>query len=205
MILRLIASFILYIMGWNIPDSLFLEKINEEKRCVCIFPHTSNFDFIIMSLYGLIGEGFIYNSYVIIKPQLFNNFGFILKHLKFLKATPLEESNKGFVKYAVERIKNDKKALVFISPEGKRDKSPWRSGYYYIAKELNCKIYIIGLDYEKKELVISQDYKIIEDRETLQNNLMNFMSKIVPLYPNNSYVNIRKYDPKKVSVISLFR
>lgn len=59
------------------------------KKCVCIFPHTTNWDFVICILYACAQPNLLKHGYTIMKPQPFEIpfVGEILRKIGFIPAT----------------------------------------------------------------------------------------------------------------------
>lgn len=96
----------------------------------------------------------------------------------------------------VAEFKTKEKFILIISPEGTREANSWRSGYFYLAKDLCVPIIIAGLDYELQRPVIKIFYDIhtSEDREYMEYELKKEMADIVPLYPSCSPIPIREHN-----------
>ena len=192
---QLTSLSLLKLWGWERPTHKELKKLNNNDtgKTIIIISHTSYWDFFLLMLYRqaepIIGK----NLYLVVKPQAFKEWGWFLEPMGCIPATRSEDTGGGFIERTTHKFQ-DKNFKIVISPEGKLVASKWRSGYYHLAKNLKASILVAGLDYKKRKIVFG-DYhsysKIIKsDYETFQNNLMDEMSKITPLYPEHSYVNI---------------
>ena len=95
--------------------------------------------------------------------------------------------------------------MFLISPKGSILKKDWKSGYYYISKQINVPIIAVGLDYEQKTIYIGKPIDNQLDEPIIKNKLYHDLSKIVPLYPEQENMMIRKHNYNNVSVISSFR
>ena len=81
------------------------------------------------------------------------NFGWLFRILRFIPSTRLEDSGNNFVKSTAKLLKQNNKNIILISPEGTIKVKEWRSGYFWLAKELNWDIRICGFDYKTKRIV----------------------------------------------------
>ena len=124
-------------------------------------------------------------------PKIFN----------FLKCFPAtaKEKNKGeFVENTVNRFKNSNNFHILISPEGTLKKVPWRSGYYYLAKELKIPISVVGFNYITHKFDFVRFETIDENLEISETRLKKEFEKIIPLYPECSEVKIIINEKTKV-------
>jgi hypothetical protein len=173
-------------------------------RTVIIFSHTSYADFFILSLYLLANPSELVRVKILIKPQVFQYFGFLLKRLGSIPATRLEDKNGGAVDRIIKEVGDDP-CLFLISPKGTIVRAPWRSGYYHIAQGLQAQIRVAGLDYEKKKVILFENLSSKLSQEDLEIILKNQLKHIVPLFPEDEVVEIRKHNEKERSIISLAR
>lgn len=155
-----------------------------------------------MLLYILSSPELLGNFNVLIKPQPFKYAGRLLRKIGGIPATKVDDKNGGSVKrIAKELEKKPEGSVLLISPKGSIVKREWRTGYYYLAKELGVPLMTVGLDFEKKCVYASQrissDLPEPEVREFLQKELAN----IVPLVSDQEVVEIRSHDPSKVGVV----
>lgn len=139
----------LKILGWNTKVAFPNEIV---KAVLIIAPHTSSWDFIIGLAYrSTLG---LQHAHFLGKDSLFKPpFGFIFRKLG---GTPVDRfSNNNMVHQAAQKFVGKEKFLLALSPEGTRKKvAKLRTGFYYIAKEANVPIIMVGLDFENKTLVV---------------------------------------------------
>jgi 1-acyl-sn-glycerol-3-phosphate acyltransferase len=191
---------LLLALGWKPLSEAFIKDILASPRCICIYPHTSYFDFFLILLYYAAHSASLPPLYIISRPGEFKipYLGALMRYCNMIPATSSEEPGQGFVQktaalFKVAQEKNEQ-FLIFISPEGKRSASKWRSGYYHLAKTLNIPIRVVGADYELKSVISFSPVYPVGGYETTETELMSQMSLLVPLYPNSSYVSIREHD-----------
>lgn len=137
-----------------------------------------------------------------VKPQPFKYLGFILRKFGAIPSTEFGVKNGGSVERIVEELKQQDKFALLISPKGTIINSNWRSGYYYIALELNAFLMAAGLDYEKKCILISKVIQNDKPLKEIEIHLKKKLTYIVPLYPEEEVFEIRKHNENKRSIIS---
>jgi hypothetical protein len=194
-----IAKIILYLIGWK-PLNVSKEQIDRIKtnqRNVLTISHTSVWDGVIFMLYKLAHPEIFEKTIVVVKPQIFDAIPKflhpILQKIGLAKATAYEEKNGGFIQSTIETLKDKKEFMFIISPKGKVANSPWRSGYYVIAKELGCKIIPCGLDYEHKCLSFEEPFSIENHSKQDMDHLIQFkLGKIAPYQLKNSEFPLHK-------------
>ncbi len=192
-------QFVIFIFGWKLCTPFELDYFNDING-ILIFPHTSFFDFFIMLLYRFAYPEIKNNLYITMSQCHCDKCSFIFKYLNVICATPKQSVNGGFVSRVVNELKN-KNFKLAISPEGSIKPNKWRSGYYYLAKELNCDIHIMGFDYVKHQLVYKGKYNTDTPLNELEPILQKEFQDIIPLHPENSFVKI---DNKNTCVINLY-
>ena len=111
-------------------------------------PHTSNWDFVMMLLYGM-----AYN----IRPQ------WIGKHTLFrppfgalaraLGGIPVRrDTSNNLVEQLVAQFAARDALVLVMPPEGSRARTPfWKSGFYHVARGARVPIVASVLDYARKE------------------------------------------------------
>lgn len=205
MFFRLICLMICLILGWK--DKFFISK-NEIKNTnnVFVFPHTSAFDAVIPLFNGFKNN---FNLISVAWEGQFKNP--LIKHFfQFMNIFPINNHGGN---NTVEKIcktiseKSKGKPFIFcISPEGKRDLvDKFKSGYYYIAKNLNANILIGGVDYESHEVKIVdrithselQNLSLDDCNERIKKGFFD----IVPLHPKFTHFPCR---PHAKNVLSTF-
>ncbi len=132
------------------------------KSVFCVAPHTSNWDFILGKLFSAavgIKAGFLMK-----KSWFFFPMGFILRKMG---GVPIDRSKKNSVTLQmIEHFKKAKELHLAITPEGTRSLNPnWKKGFYYIAKGANVPIELAYMDFEKKEMGITEVFYPTDDME----------------------------------------
>ncbi|QNM86416.1 1-acyl-sn-glycerol-3-phosphate acyltransferase [Polaribacter pectinis] len=147
------ARFILFnILGWKLVGDFSKEV---KKYVVIAAPHTSWVDFPIAIL-SRMASGVMINF--IGKNSLFKGpFGFFFRAMG---GTPVDRTKSNNLVDAIVQIFNNKEEFrLGLSPEGTRKKvDKWKTGFYYIAKGANVPIVMATLDFENKQIKISEPY-----------------------------------------------
>lgn len=169
--LSIISRILLFALDWRIhynrmyfstkykniirPTNSLQNIMEKHKNLVCVSSHTSIWDGFLIVLY-------IFREKVptlgAAKYELFwGLFGYILRYIGFIpiywdRKTDTTSQIVEFIEK--NNVKNNRNLFLGIFPEGSRWKEDrWRTGFWRIARKLNCKILTIGLDYEKRFIV----------------------------------------------------
>jgi 1-acyl-sn-glycerol-3-phosphate acyltransferase len=199
-LLSYIAKFILILLGWKYITEKQFSQFHKYKRSVIVFSHTTYADFYLFLLYFLAFPNEFRNVRVLVKPQPFKYAGFILRRFGCIPSSSFEERNSGSTRRISEELDKDDNFIFLISPKGTIVKSEWRNGYYNIALNTKSHLMVTGLDYEKKKIIVSDDIKYDKDKDDIEIFLKEQLSRIVPLYPEDEVMKIRKH--KSRSIIS---
>jgi len=195
---------ILWLMGWTPLKKI--KAIQHDRYVVCVFSHTSYLDFMMMVLYYFAYHKELKYLKCLIRGDFFSTwYGPLLRYVGGIPGTLIREKHGGAVKRIVDEIYQQPRAYFLICPKGTIMQGEWRSGYYYIAQQLQANLIALGMDYEAKKVTIGQmiSYKLEEER--IKSLLYNDLGNIVPLYPEREMMRIRPHDSKKVSVMSKWR
>lgn len=136
------------------------------KTISIVAPHATWFDFPIGL--GVRAEIELANNISLSflgKAELFKGaFGWLFKGLG---GVPVERFSKSdMVQSVVNLYKSNESLHIALAPEGTRKPvSKLRTGFYYMAKNANVPIVMIGFDYDRKVVVINQPYFPTEDME----------------------------------------
>ena len=202
LVLSWIFKFVLNCMGWEPMSKEMTDHLKNSRYTVCVFSHTSYWDFYVMAMYFLATPSMIGYSNVLIKPQPFKYAGWILRKLGGIPATKVEAKNGGSVGKVVEELKKKPfGSFLLISPKGTIEKKQWRSGYYHIAKALDAPLMTVGLDFERKSVYLSDRISSSEEEPEVREFLMNALVNVVPLNPEQEVVTVRSHDPKKIGLV----
>ena len=134
-----------------------------KKLIVLVFPHTSNWDFIIaIGVRTFLCEEINF----VIKKEYYNFL--TTNFFNSLGGRPIDRSgNMNSVEKISEMFKKNEIFRIAIAPEGTRKLvDNWKTGFYHIALKANCKILPVAFDWKKREVKIFEVF-------TLTNNFTN--------------------------------
>ena len=128
----------------------FSEVVTEsrpEKYIIVMAPHTSNWDFVVGTLYAR-AEGFQCN-FLIKKEWFFWPMGILMRKLGGIPV--YRDKKTGSTERLATLAMQSKEFHLCIIPEGTRQPNrEWKRGFYYIALKAQLPILLYGLDYRKK-------------------------------------------------------
>ena len=128
----------------------FSEVVTEtrpEKYIIVMAPHTSNWDFVVGTLYAR-AEGFQCN-FLIKKEWFFWPMGILMSKLGGIPV--YRDKKTGYTERLATPAMESKEFHLCITPEGTRQPNrEWKRGFYYIALKAQLPILLYGLDYRKK-------------------------------------------------------
>ena len=157
-LLRRLALGLLRLAGWR----SVLVWPPEPKGVIIVYPHTSNWDFVLGMLYR-IGYGLPANW--IGKAEMFPwPFTGLLKRLGGI---PLDRKHsKGFLESLLEEFRRRDWIWVAIAPEGTRSHTDHlKSGFYQVAVAADVPVALAYIDYGTKTLGIDTFVRMTGDRE----------------------------------------
>ena len=186
-------NYIRNLFGWreccNIP----------KEPCVLVFFHTSYWDAFVGILYSLTtaGGNTFRNTFSITQPKISKWYYYpISKLINAIFAPDNNKQNNNSTNYIISQFKeksskNKANKMLIIAPKGTCGKRAWRSGYYYIAKELNYKIYPCNMDFTNREIYFGEPVDTsVMSLEECNENLQQQLSKYRPLITDNAEMDI---------------
>lgn len=169
------------ISGWHVPKA-FPDSLRQYVLVVA--PHTSNIDFFV----GIAARRILkINVKYIAKKEL---FVFPVKNLLLnLGGFPVDRSKKAsLVDQMVENFRTIDDFAITVTPEGTRSRvGKWKTGFYHIALNANVPIVMVGFDYQKKWVVLSEPLQLSGDRDRDFSRMHLFFEKIVPRHPQQGF------------------
>jgi 1-acyl-sn-glycerol-3-phosphate acyltransferase len=156
-------KFFFKIIGWKLVGT-FPKDV--KKTISIVAPHASWVDFPIGL--GARAEIELANNLTINflgKAELFK--GFFGWFFRGLGGTPVERFSKNDVVQSVVNLFNSRESLhIALAPEGTRNAvSKLRTGFYYMAKQANVPIMMIGFDFKKKQVIIKPPFFLSDNME----------------------------------------
>lgn len=204
-----VARLLLWCLGWQPMNEAVGRRLKTFGRSVLVFSHTSYADFYIMLLYKFAYWDELPPIRVVMKPQPFQYAGWLLRNLGAIPAGEVGKKGSNSTSFITKQLDTEKNWAFLISPKGTIDRADWRTGYYYIAKELQLPLTVVGLDYEIKDIWLSSTVCHVKqpsgselEEPIIRRILQTELSQIVPLFPADEVVPIRTHDGSKVNMMS---
>jgi 1-acyl-sn-glycerol-3-phosphate acyltransferase len=166
-LLRRLALGLLRLAGWR----SVLVWPPEPKGVIIVYPHTSNWDFVLGMLYR-IGHGL--PASWIGKAEMFPwPFTGLLKRLGGI---PLDRSRStGFLDALLEEFRRRDWIWVAIAPEGTRSHTDHlKSGFYQVSVAADVPVALAYIDYGTKTLGIDTFVRMTGDRDADMETLRRF-------------------------------
>jgi 1-acyl-sn-glycerol-3-phosphate acyltransferase len=142
---RALARAALRIAGWRIEGT-----VPDEPRLVLVgAPHTTNLDFVLTKLTaGALGVQLFWVG----KKSLFPRW--LAPLVRRLGGIPVDRtSSVGFVEAMVAEFRRRDHFYLALMPAGSRaTPDQWRSGFYYIARDANVPMFLVGFDWGRRTI-----------------------------------------------------
>ena len=138
---------LLRLAGWKVV----LVRPPGPKAVVIVYPHTSNWDFIV----GILARYAIAIPFRFVgKDTLFRwPFGGLFRRLGGIPVN--RRQSTGFVGDLIEAFDKADSLYLAIAPEGTRKKiDHWKSGFYRVALAANVPLGLAFIDYSRREVGI---------------------------------------------------
>jgi 1-acyl-sn-glycerol-3-phosphate acyltransferase len=165
--------------GWSIQGQLPADK----KMVIAVAPHTSNQDFFvgIAAVLALdLDIRFLGKHSIFVWP--------VKGLLKSLGGIAVDRRHPhGVVGQVVEQFAQSESLLLGLSPEGSRKKvEQWRSGFWFIAKQANVPVCLVGIDYKTRQLVFGPSFYTGENFADDLQFMRLFFQQMTAKYPENA-------------------
>lgn len=142
-----------------------------------VAPHTSNWDFVV----GLCADlALDMDASWLGKHTIFR--GLFGRWLRSLGGIPVDRrAPHNVVASAVAEFARRPQMLLAIAPEGtRRSQGRWKSGYWHIARQAQVPILPIGLDFDRRTIVIGSPLWTGESMERDEASLREFFAGMRP-------------------------
>ncbi len=147
-----LALWLLQRFGWQLQ----FEGLPALQGIVVVYPHTSNWDFVVMILakWAMGVPASFWGKDRLFRIPLFGAW------LRWLGGVPVDRTSpRGTVGQAVDLFAEKKKRDEFfwlgLAPEGTRRAIPgWRSGFYRTAVQADVPLGLARLDYARREVML---------------------------------------------------
>lgn len=212
----------LELLGWKYLTDRDIKYIISMNKSIVLFPHTSSWDNFSVLMYVLDYIQLQGKIHIFVDKNIPNVFPTNHIFPNYFKPILVDRNKKSkLIENVVEKYKDLNDYHIFMSPEGSREKSAWKSGYLALSTQLNIPISIIGFDYNEHKIKIIgniiikktsdcnytlfiYDYEtnntIVKDivansfdelKNIVEPILQEMMSRINVLYSELSYVSIK--------------
>ena len=106
--------------------------------------------------------------------------------MEWLGGIPVNRGQPESIVDSVARlVAKDKGIVIGLAPEGTRKKvATWKTGFLRIADAIDCKIFLIGLDFPNKRIVLDQMFEPTGDHDADIAALQEFYSRYEGKYPD---------------------
>jgi 1-acyl-sn-glycerol-3-phosphate acyltransferase len=107
----------------------------------------------------------------------------------WLGGTPVDRfSKQGVVEQVVEKFNNAENLVIALSPEGTRKKvDKLEPGFIISHKQANVPIVMVGLDYSKKELSVSEPIYTTDNEAADFRKIIEFFAPLKGYYPDKGF------------------
>jgi len=130
-------------MGW-VTD---VTEACPDKCIICLAPHTSNWDFIMGTLYN--GAEGLRCGFLMKKEWFFWPLGALFRRMGGIPV--YRQKHTSMTDTLAAQIEQADHFRLCITPEGTRKRvDEWKRGFYIIAQKAKIPILLYGLDYERK-------------------------------------------------------
>jgi len=106
--------------------------------------------------------------------------------MRWLGGVPVDRrAAAGFAGQVATAMRQAERMLVVIAPEGTRQRTPWKSGFYRIALAAGAPILPIAFDYSRKLIVFAPPFTPTGDYERDLAAIRSFYRPRMALVPAN--------------------
>jgi 1-acyl-sn-glycerol-3-phosphate acyltransferase len=176
-----LARWLLRLFGWQVV----FEGLPSRQGVVVIYPHTSNWDFVVLVLakwaVGL--PATFWGKDTLFRIPLFGRW------LRWIGGLPvIRNAPQGVVGQAVAALKNAKEKGEILwwalSPEGTRRLTPgWRSGFYQAALGADVPVGLVRVDFGLKEVRVVDFVRLTGDRQADMDRIRAALVGVVAYRP----------------------
>lgn len=174
--IRWLSLMLLRLFRWRITGTM----PNEPRAVLISAPHTSNLDGFFTAVSSLaIGL----HTYFLVKHTAF--VGPFDRLLRAVGALPVDRANsKNLVADMARQIRESERMWLAVAPEGTRNATEWKTGFYWMAVQAGVPIILIAFDYAKRETQILGIFHPTGDIKKDLPELMARYRDITPRHPD---------------------
>lgn len=168
---------VLRLMGWSYYGTFAPDK----KMVLIVAPHTSNWDFVL---------GLAVAFSLKLKISFFGKHSIFIppfdRVLKRCGGIPIERGRAhGVVGQITSEMKKADKMILCLSPEGTRSKiDNWKTGFLHIAHNADVPVFMVGLDYAKKKIILGPSITVTSDTQTEMKKVYEFYANVQAKFPH---------------------
>ena len=173
-----LASGLLRLLGWRLVGA----RPQFDRYVLIAAPHTSNWDFPLMLLFGF---AFDIKIMWMAKHSLFRPpMGWIMKALGGLPI--VRHENRNIVETLADEFNRGLPLVLVVPTEGTRARAEyWKSGFYHIARKASVPIVPSFLDYGRKQGGFGPALELSGDVKIDMQYFRDFYVGMKGLYPEN--------------------
>lgn len=184
-ILELLARFIIFCLGWNRMNQEEVARLKLRSRNrILLIKHSTYLDYVFSVLYNW-AERTENDIYTIVSKFVLEKWGYLESFFIFTNCILIKkkEESSGNTVSQLKQIFNDKKVNIMIAPTGTTNlEDKWKSGWWYLAKEIDAEVGVISVDYDPKvRRTVLKDLRGVEEfktKEEAENWLQDQMKSV---------------------------
>lgn len=150
---------VLHAFGWQLK----FRPLPGPRGIAVVYPHTSNWDFII----GLLGKWALDLPFRWLAKHTLFKLPVLGRWFYYLGGAPVDRSApQGLIQSQADAMHQEDWYWVGITPEGTRGYKPyWKSGFYQLALAAKVPLVLVYLDYPNKTLGLTEHVWLTGDEE----------------------------------------
>ena len=143
---------VLKLFGWRVEGQI----PNLQRLLIIGAPHTSNWDFVyaMATILGLNIRMHWLAKHTIFKPG-------VRWFMEWLGGIPVNRSKpQHVVANVADLVERERGIVIGLAPEGTRKKvDKWKNGFLRMAEATGCTIFMIGMDFAGKRVVLGDTFE----------------------------------------------
>lgn len=178
------AKHCLKLMGWSIA----FEGLPARQGVMVVYPHTSNWDFVVGILVKLaIGiQVHFWGKHTLFQIPLLGAL------IKAWGGIAVDRQNPGdLIDRTVQQLQqarqNDQLLWIALAPEGTRSYRPgWRSGFHRLACQAQVPLGVATLDYARKEVRLMHFIRLSGDVQADHDRIQDLVGQVRGFHPDRA-------------------
>lgn len=179
-------------LGWQPFDEETYLRFKTHPRLIVVYPHTSSLDLWLCFGYMLDRTDLGYRCRILMADKNMHGIqGWILARMGMIGAASRDKDRGGSMTSIIRQLRDIPEFILPASPKGDIKMRSWRSGYYHMAKELDCHLAVGGLDYHQKRYILHDPFKIGNmTQQQVEDKCKNQLRDITPMNIRHSEFDI---------------